>query len=175
MGLELKDAIDLIRFPANKNVQIWTDLGSGAGLFTKALASLLPQGSIIHAIDVNAKAGQKIPKEYNGVSIETSVMDFSLGEFPFHGMDGLLMANSLHYVKDKESFLKRMIDTLKDDGCFLLVDYDMNKANQWVPYPLPIAAAEELFLKCKAGSFQVLNKRKSVFGEQMMYAVLAKK
>lgn len=146
-----------------------------SGLFTKALASLLPQGSRIHAIDVDVKAIQKIPKEYNGVSIETSVMDFSSGEFPFHGMDGILMANSLHYVKDKESFLERMMHTLKDDGCFLLVDYDMNKANQWVPYPLPIAAAEELFLKCKAYSFQLLNKRKSFFGEQMMYAALIKK
>jgi SAM-dependent methyltransferase len=102
-------------------------------------------------------------------------MDFSLGEFPFHQLDGILMANSLHYVKDKEPFLNQMMDVLKDDGCFLLVDYDMNKANHWVPYPLPIAAAEELFLKCKASSFQVLNKRKSVFGERMMYAALIRK
>jgi len=144
-------------------------------LFTKALASLLPQGSTIHAIDVDVKALQKIPKEYNGVSIKTSVMDFSSGAFPLHEIDGILMANSLHYVKDKESFLKRVMNALKNDGHFLLVDYDMNKANQWVPYPLPIAAAEELFLKCKATSFELLNKRKSVFGEQMMYAALVNK
>jgi trans-aconitate methyltransferase len=173
--LELKDAIDLIRFSTNENVQTWADFGCGSGLFTKALASLLPHGSRIHAIDVDEKAIQKIPKEYNVVSIETSVMDFSLGVFPFHEIDGILMANSLHYVKAKEPLLNQMMNALKDNGCFLLVDYDMNKANQWVPYPLPIVAAEELFLKCKARSFQVLNKRKSVFGEQMMYAALVKK
>ncbi|MBO9683668.1 MAG: class I SAM-dependent methyltransferase [Flavisolibacter sp.] len=144
-------------------------------MFTKALASLLPQGSTVHAVDVDAKALQKIPKEYNGVRLETSVMDFSSGVFPFHQLDGILMANSLHYVRDKEPFLGRLMNALKEDGCFLLVDYDMNKANHWVPYPLPIAAAEELFLKCNVQSFEVLNKRRSVFGDRMMYAMLVKK
>jgi trans-aconitate methyltransferase len=170
--LEIKEAIDLISFPVKEGVQTWADLGCGSGLFTKALASLLPKNSTVHAVDVDAKALQKIPKEYNGVRLETSVMDFSSGAFPFHQLDGILMANSLHYVKDKELFLSRMMDALKEGGYFLLVDYDMNKANHWVPYPLPIAAAEELFLKCKASSFQVLNKRKSVFGDRMMYATL---
>lgn len=174
--MEIKDATALIRFPINaKGVKTWADLGCGTGLYTKALASLLPQNSIIHAIDVDAKALQKIPREYNGVTIETSAMDFSLGAFAFDKLDGILMANSLHYVENKELFLRRMMDTLKEDGCFLLVDYDMSKANPWVPYALPIAAAKELFLKCNARSFQLLNKRKSVFGEQMMYAAMVKK
>lgn len=173
--MEIQDAIDLIRFPVNKGVQTWADLGCGSGLFTKALAELLPQGSTIHAVDVDTKALQKIPEEYKGVRIRKSVMDFSTGAFPFHRMDGILMANSLHYVKDKESFLKRVMEALNDDGHFLLVDYDINKANRWVPYPLPIAAAEELFLKCKARSFQLLNKRKSVFGDRMMYGTLIRK
>jgi trans-aconitate methyltransferase len=173
--LEIKDAIDLIRLPVNEEVQTWADLGCGSGLFTKALASLLPQGSSIHAVDVDAKALQKIPTQYNGVSIETSVLDFSSGQLALPPLDGMLMANSLHYVRDKEPFLNRMMNTIKKDGCFLLVDYDMNKANQWVPYPLPIVAAEELFLKCGCSSFELLNKRKSVFGSQMMYGVLIKK
>jgi SAM-dependent methyltransferase len=173
--LEIQDAIDLIRFPVNKDVQTWADLGCGSGLFTKALAELLPQGSTIHAVDVNAKAIQKIPEEYKGVRIKKFLMDFSSGAFPFHRMDGILMANSLHYVREKEQLLKSMINALKEDGCFLLVDYDMNNANHWVPYPLPIAAAEELFLRCGARSFEVLNKRKSVFGDRMMYGTLIRK
>ena len=173
--MEVKEAIDLIRFPVNEGVQIWADLGCGSGLFTKALAELLPKDSMIYAVDVDAKAVQKVPGQYSSVNIEISVMDFSSGENPFHHMDGILMANSLHYVKNKEPFLNRMMDALKEGGYFLLVDYDMNKANSWVPYPLPIAAAEELLLKCKACSFQLLNKRKSVFGDQMMYAALIRK
>ena len=174
--MEIKEAIELIRFtPNSKPLQIWADLGCGSGLFTRALASLLPASSRIYAIDIDEKALSKLPKEYNGVAIEISVRDFTSDKTILNQVDGILMANSLHYVKEKEKFVKGMLGALGSSGYFLLVDYDMNKANHWVPYPLPIIAAEELFLKCGAPTFEVLNKRRSVFGDQWMYAALVKK
>ena len=171
--MELHEAIDLIRFNPNKEQnQVWADLGCGNGLFTRALASLLPGGSTIHAIDADEKAVSEIPASYNGVSIEKSVLDFTSDSLVFHQVDGLMMANSLHYVKEKETFLRRMITSLKIGGYFLLVDYDMETVNRWVPYPLQIAAAKQLFLHCGAQSFKIINKRKSVFGDQWMYAAL---
>ena len=171
--MEIQEAIDLIRFtPAKEQNQVWADLGCGNGLFTKALASLLPGGSRIHAIDADEKTIREIPDSYNGVGIEKSVLDFTSDSVEFHQMDGIMMANSLHYVKEKEPFLKRMIALLKMGGYFLLVDYDMERVNRWVPYPLQIASAEQLFLHCGVQSFKILNKRKSVFGDQWMYAAL---
>ncbi|MGZ3852262.1 MAG: class I SAM-dependent methyltransferase, partial [Flavisolibacter sp.] len=117
----IKEAIDLIRFTQRDNPrQIWADLGCGEGVFTKALASLLPGGSSIHAIDLDKRVIRKIPAEYEGVSIEKSVMDFTSDTIAFQQMDGIMMANSLHYVKDKEAFVTRMIDSLKPGGYFLL-------------------------------------------------------
>ena len=175
-SVEINEAMNLIRFiPAEEPKQVWADLGCGSGVFTRALAGLLPKGSVIHAVDVDEKAIRKIPKQYNGVDIKTATTDFTSDEINLHQMDGILMANSLHYVKDREIFLKRILDAIKTNGYFLLVDYDINKANRWVPYPLPIEAGKNLFLKCSAKSFTVLNKRKSVFGDQLMYAALIKK
>jgi ubiquinone/menaquinone biosynthesis C-methylase UbiE len=174
--MEVAEAIDLIRFThTDEQVQIWADLGCGSGVFTKALASLLPAGSWIHAIDINEKSIRQIPKEYQGVGIETSVVDFRSEEISFNQMDGILMANSLHYVEEKEVFLNRMIDALGRHGYFLLVDYDTDQANHWVPYPISISMAEKLFLKCGARSFQLLNKRRSVFGNRRMYSALVKR
>lgn len=171
--MEIREAINLIRFtPTNEPIQIWADLGCGNGVFTKALASLLPDGSWIHAIDLDASAIRQIPDEYNGIGIEKSVMDFTSEGIVFHQMDGIIMANSLHYIKDKEPFVRRMMEALKSEGLFLLIDYDMNRSNRWVPYPLPMVAAKELFLSCGAAAFSVLNKRRSVFGDQWMYAAL---
>jgi len=171
--MEIHEAIDLIRFTLTKEqIQIWADLGCGSGLFTRALASLLPEGSWIHAIDTDEKTIREIPDSYNGVRIEKSILDFTSNSIVFNQMDGIMMANSLHYVKEKEPFLKRMLESLKIDGYFLLVDYDMRRVNRWVPYPLQIASAEQLFLYCGAQSFKLLNKRKSVFGDQWMYAAL---
>jgi 2-polyprenyl-3-methyl-5-hydroxy-6-metoxy-1,4-benzoquinol methylase len=175
-SMEISEAIDLIRFnPGNNRKQKWADLGCGDGLFTKALASLLSDGSSIHAIDRDKRAIRKIPDEYEGVIIEKSVMDFTSEEVVFQEMDGFIMANSLHYVKDKQPFVIRMLDSLKVGGLFFLIDYDMNTSNTWVPYPVPIEAAEKLFLSCGAESFTILNKRRSVFGNRWMYAALVSK
>lgn len=171
--MEIQEAIDLIRFtPTKEQIQTWADLGCGRGLFTKALTSLLPKGSRIHAIDADEKTIREIPDSYNGIGIEKSVLDFTSDSIVFHQMDGIMMANSLHYVKEKEPFLRKMMESLKIGGYFLLVDYDMERANGWVPYPLQISSAEQLFLYCGAQSFKILNKRKSVFGNQWMYAAL---
>ena len=171
--MEIREAIDLIRFtPAKEQVQTWADLGCGAGVFTRALASLLPEGSRIHAIDTDEKAIAKIPDSCHEVDIEKTVLDFTSNNVVLSQVDGIMMANSLHYVKEKEPFLKRMMDALKTGGYFLLVEYDIARFNRWIPYPLPVAAAEQLFLRCKAKSFNLLNRRKSAFGDRWMYAAL---
>jgi len=171
--MELKNAIDLIRFnPRVEENQKWADLGCGTGLFTKALANLLPKGSHIHAIDADKNAIKQIPVAYKGIHIESSVGDFTDEAFQFEEMDGIMMANSLHYVKDKENFLKRMINSLSVAGYFLLIEYDLEKPNRWVPYPIAIAPARELFFQYGAKSFEVLNERRSLFGDQQMYAAL---
>jgi ubiquinone/menaquinone biosynthesis C-methylase UbiE len=45
------------------------------------------------------------------------------------------MANSLHYFKDKEKVLKHVRSFLKMSGMLLLVEYNVDSGNMWVPYP----------------------------------------
>ena len=76
----------------------WADLGCGTGTFTVALADLLSPGSTIHAMDRDASVLRRIPPEHRGVSITTHRGDFTNHTWPFANLDGILMANSLHYV-----------------------------------------------------------------------------
>jgi trans-aconitate methyltransferase len=79
----------------------WADLGCGDGTFTRALASLLPDGSRIHAIDLDAASLRAVPRSYAGVPIDAHRGDFMRRPWPFDDPDGVLMANSLHYVADQ--------------------------------------------------------------------------
>ena len=169
------EAIELIRFePLPAKPQTWADLGCGKGLFTKALSSLLPKGSHIHAIDRDEGSLREIPPELHGIHITKTTGDFNTLQVP--GMlDGILMANSLHYVDDKKEFLKACFNRLVNNGYFLLVDYDLQRSNNWIPYPIDIKGATQLFLNTGFRHFRILNKRNSIYGNHHMYAAISLK
>ena len=174
--MELNEAIELIRFqPSENQRQLWADLGCGSGLFSGALASLLPVESTIYAVDKDEKALARIPAKINGVVIEKKLGDFLALDSFFHSLDGLLMANSLHFISNKKSFLRSTFDLLKDDGLFLLVEYDLRTANSWVPFPVTIDEAEFNMVQAGFRSFEVLRKKPSIYGSHYMYAALVRK
>jgi len=145
--MQLQDAIQLIQpasFPSQAS-QTWADLGCGKGLFTEALAHLLPTNSLIHAVDNNHQALKHLPEAIGTVSIQTHQHDFVADPLPFSNLDGVLMANSLHYVRDKALFLENLQQILKPSAHFLIIEYDHAQANPWVPYPIDFEALENLF------------------------------
>jgi ubiquinone/menaquinone biosynthesis C-methylase UbiE len=150
----------------------WADLGCGNGTFTLALAQLLQTQSIIYAVDIDKSALNQIPAEYNSVRIEKIQGDFEAADLPFKNLDGILMANSLHYIKDKNSFIQKAVGYLEETGHFLLVEYDTDQANKWVPYPLSFSSLTRLFNKAGFHSIRKLQERTSLFGRSKMYSAL---
>lgn len=107
----------------------WADLGAGEGAFTLALAGLIgPEGHVV-AVDNDARALRAI-----GHGIETRVADFSM-PLDLHDLDGVVMANSLHFVRDKQPVLARVHSMLRRGGRLIVVEYGAERGNPWVPYP----------------------------------------
>ena len=52
-------------------------------------------------------------------------------------LDGILMANSLHFHGDACALLLHTARWLKPGGLLILVEYDIETPNPWVPHPLP--------------------------------------
>jgi ubiquinone/menaquinone biosynthesis C-methylase UbiE len=117
----------------------WLELGSGEGAFTLALAELLGNGGTIHSIDTDRGAltaqHAAVRSRFPSVRLDQRTADFTrpLG---FSGMDGVLMANSLHFVKAKAPVLAMVRGYLKPGGTFVLVEYDADRGNLWVPHPI---------------------------------------
>jgi ubiquinone/menaquinone biosynthesis C-methylase UbiE len=172
--MEIANAAGLIKHPDfNTSGKInWADLGCGTGTFTLALASLLPKGSAIYAVDSNELALQAIPDSYKEAIIEKVTADFVSDKLAFNDLDGILMANSLHYVKNKPDFIKQIIPHLKKEGCILVVEYDTDIPNNWVPYPLSYSSLQKLFSRLGFTIIRKLNERSSIFNRAMMYAAI---
>jgi SAM-dependent methyltransferase len=172
--MRLSDAIELL---AGSGVEAlgpttWADLGCGAGTFTLALADLLAAGSTIHAMDRDAAALRRIPSEHKDVRITAHRGDFTNQPWPFRDLDGILMANSLHYVKDQPAFIRSCKAQMTTPGRFLIVEYDTDDANRWVPYPVGRAGLAALFSAAGYSSIKVLNSRPSAFRRAPLYAAL---
>jgi ubiquinone/menaquinone biosynthesis C-methylase UbiE len=149
----------------------WADLGCGDGTFTLALATLLPDRSVIHAMDRDGSALRRIPSSYSGTSIVTHQGDFTRLPLPFGHLDGVLMANALHYVADQHAFL-RACDSLVSRKRFLVVEYDTRQANPWVPYPIGQSALARLFRSAGYERIEVIGERPSVYNRAPLYAAL---
>jgi len=173
--MQLQDAIALITHadfkPAGK--QTWADLGCGSGLFTSALASLLQPESMIYAIDNNDSATFKKISSFNKVTIQAKRLDFVTDDLAINSLDGILMANSLHYVKDKVSFLDKAARYMKPANSFLIVEYDTDiPVNRWVPYPVSFQSLKKLFSEAGYTSVSKLHERKSVYNSGSIYSAV---
>ncbi|MCB0657620.1 MAG: class I SAM-dependent methyltransferase [Saprospiraceae bacterium] len=150
----------------------WMDLGCGNGFFTKALATRLPPGSIIHAWDVNALSLDTIPEKIDGVDIKKQACDFINTPLPEEGIEGILMANSLHYIPDQVTFLKKLRTVIRPGGVLLIIEYDRIQANSWVPYPVPFSKLESLANQAEWISIQKNGTAPSRYGAEIYAAFL---
>ena len=125
----------------------WADLGSGAGAFTLGLADLLGPTGTIWSVDRDAPAlreqARALGARFPGVTLRQLVADFT-GHLDLPPMDGVVMANSLHFVRDKLPVLRLVRGCLRDGGRLVLVEYDADRGNPWVPYPLSFTTWRDL-------------------------------
>ena len=149
----------------------WADLGCGAGLFTEALAQFLPRGSTIYGVDLRPTLYSEV---VNGVALFPVQADFINIPLPFSDLDGILMANSFHYVEEKPAFLEKLKGYLKSDAPLLFVEYDSDRpVPTWVPWPVSFASLQPLLAKAGWAQVQKLAERPSVYGHSNLYAALA--
>ena len=162
------DAITLIsKGVTTSSPQRWADLGCGNGTFTNALFHLLPTGSKIEAID---RQTQRL-----GIPVNFTVANFETDELKLTALDGILMANSLHFVQDKKKLITMLEPYFPGNPTFLIVEYDTDKANSWVPYPLSFPSLSTLFTSLGYHQVIKLAERPSVYNRARIYASLIQK
>jgi ubiquinone/menaquinone biosynthesis C-methylase UbiE len=142
------DHVNLLR-PADLDPgAAFADLGAGSGAFTLALRELLGLSADIYAVDSDRGRLAQLEDAHRarfGASEHLHVIsaDFTR-ELELPPLDGILMANSLHFFRNKEKVLRHVTTFLKPGGALLLVEYNVDRGNPWVPYPLSFETFCEL-------------------------------
>jgi ubiquinone/menaquinone biosynthesis C-methylase UbiE len=117
----------------------WADLGAGTGAFTLALADLIGPHGVIYAIDRDRSSLAELRSAFVSsvpqAELRARNADFTR-PLDLSGLDGVVMANSLHFIEDKAAVLALVRGYLKRGGRLLLVEYDSDRGNHWVPHPM---------------------------------------
>ncbi len=161
------DHVNLLR-PANlPQGGTWADFGAGTGAFTLALSELVGLNAEIYAIDRDRGALSRLEQLHRarfGTSqnIHAIHADFT-GALSLPPLDGILMANSLHFYRDKEKVLRHIRKFLKWNGALLLIEYNVDWGNPWVPHPLSFENFQSLALQAGYSEPELLAKIPSRF------------
>jgi ubiquinone/menaquinone biosynthesis C-methylase UbiE len=138
--MEHADHVALIRDGVEGAGRRWLELGAGRGAFTLALAELLGPGGEIVAVDRNAgdlrQLATTMAARFPATRLRTVNADFTAPmstDGPL--FDGLLAANALHFVRDPAAVIDRFRPMLRAAARVIVVEYDSDSGNPWVPHP----------------------------------------
>ena len=173
------DHLSLIRKGVPGPGGIWCEFGSGKGAFTLALAELIGSNGVIYSVDRDTaalKAQKKaIQSRFEG---DKPAMNYQVADYTrlldLPPLDGVLMANSLHFQRDKKSVLKLILDYLSPRGRLILVEYNIQRGNPWVPHPISFDDWEVLSMECGLIETRLIGMRPSRTMREIYSAVSIK-
>ena len=192
--MDHRDHVNLLR-PANLAPgDTWADLGAGSGAFTLALRELVGPEAVIYAVDRDRLRLGELERAWRLRFGDTANLHLLPADFTrpldIPLLDGVLMANSLHFYrdadergkrgetdfkirvnlrssasdsKDKLGVLRHVGSFLKPGGTLLLVEYNVNVGNIWVPYPLSFEKFQTLAPKAGFSEPRLLATHSSSF------------
>ncbi len=120
---------------------VWADLGSGWGAFTLALADLIGPTGRIYSVDKDPNSmreqEQALRARFPEVPVRTTIADFTR-RLDLPPLDGVVLANALHFVPNRHGEQEEVVQLIKSylrpDGRLILVEYNADEGNQWVPH-----------------------------------------
>jgi ubiquinone/menaquinone biosynthesis C-methylase UbiE len=150
--MDHRDHVGLLKPAHLTSGGIWADLGAGGGAFTLALRELIGPNATIHAVDKDKSSLRELERAYGARfgSTENLILlpkDFSR-PLDLPPLDGVVAANSIHFFKDREKILRQIHALLKPGGILLLIEYNTDSGNPWVPHPF----SSETFRKLATSS-----------------------
>lgn len=169
------DALALLRTAvAHADGEVWANLGAGTGVFTRALAALVGAGGRVIAVDRDDRALNTIrgwaTRTPGAPDVTLLHADVARG-LTLPPIDGVVMANVLHFIPDAAGVLASVAARLSPGGRVVVIEYEGRRPSPWVPYPVSAARLEELAAAAGLAPPRVVATRPSAYGGELYVAV----
>jgi ubiquinone/menaquinone biosynthesis C-methylase UbiE len=168
--------IRLIERGVDRPGGVWADLGAGRGAFTLALRDLAGPDVQIFAVDRDRGPLESLQREmsrrFPGTDLRLVHSDFT-GTLSLPPLDGIIAANSIHFVPDLVRLLRSWRRLLNDSGTMIVVEYDTDDGNRWVPYPVSFRRLGSIARDAGLPAPELLATRGSSFMRQIYAASIA--
>jgi len=155
---------------------VWADFGSGTGAFTLALAELIGPSGVLHSIERDEYAVRQQQRAFHDRFPDRRV-HYHMADFTrpidLQGLDGLVIANALHFYREPLSIVQGLKAHLKPSGQFIVVEYNVEQGNTAVPYPISFERWSDLAEAAGFTHTQLLATRPSRFLKEIYSAVSA--
>jgi SAM-dependent methyltransferase len=178
--MDHQDHLALLRNGIPTRGGVWADFGSGRGAFTSALAESVGSSGQIYSIDKDRRALQAQSRLLSGhISAQALpkihyIRQDYLNRIDLPDLDGIVMANALHFQRHKEPVLAMILQYLKPGGRFILVEYNVDHGNVWVPHPISYPTWETLAMNLGFVGTCLLERRPSHFLNEIYSALSIK-
>lgn len=153
---------------------VWADIGAGDGAFTLALAELVGSGAAIITVDQDGRAlsrgAAQTQRQFPGVAVQPVIGDFTR-QLDLPPLDGIVAANALHFTARLEPVARRLQGYLKPGGRLLVVEYNTDRGNRWVPHPFSYATWAVTATRAGFAETRLIGRRPSRFLGEIYSAV----
>jgi len=151
--MDHRDHLNLLRGAVPAEGGLWAEFGSGRGAFTLALGELIGPTGTIYSVDKDRKALREQSLTMQALLPQLKVHyiseDFTQ-PLNLPPLDGIVIANALHFFTpdQKPVVVRHLKKYLRPHGLFVLIEYNADQGNLWVPSPLPYPGWEALAREC---------------------------
>jgi ubiquinone/menaquinone biosynthesis C-methylase UbiE len=161
------DHVRLIEAGVGRNSGgVWADLGAGSGAFTLALRDVAGPDVEIYAVDRDAGSLRALhgamERAFPDTHLHLLAADFTQ-PLALPPLDGILAANAIHFVREQTALLRHWRGYLKPAGKLVVVEYDTDRGNRWVPYPLSFNTFGRVAQAAGYGEPVLIGQRRSHF------------
>jgi len=135
----IKDFVDFYERPCKRGERV-ADIGAGSGYFTIPVARAVGPTGVVWALDIAPEMLEYLDFRVKAQKVENIRLRKVLSDDPQlepASIDTILMIDTIHYVKDRVSYAKKLRAGLAPGGRLVIIDYIPKPMSErpWGPPP----------------------------------------